>query len=161
MEPMKTVRPENDTILDEFYPGMKAYMGFWLGLFVVLGVSFFWIFETFEKDYTLMFVFSLFVCVAFTGYEFTSIKAFAVSDTGLYVFNPMLPNRKTWFAWANIELVEMEVTSKDENGKHRKLWVGFIKKGGHLFRYHLTEEEHQVFFDFMKTKNIDLGGQKY
>lgn len=89
--------------------------------------------------------------------KFIKTRAFAVSEEGLYAFNPLLAKRKAFVEWKHVRWAGLEVV-KDENDQTSgiKLIIDAAWNEDRSFDYYLGKQGHETFFYFLENKGVKV-----
>lgn len=161
--------------LQKFYPYSAFYV--WRVLLILLGLCLLYptlryfvqhnmhtaLFEAQGSQFLYLIILVFFVlvgCGIFFGVPvlaFVQLKAFATSESGLYIFNPLGLKKKNYIEWADMELIKLDVVRDAEGGVSGNLLnIVTSKKGTLCFDYYLGGKTHQDFFRFVRKKNIKI-----
>ena len=155
------VEPPANEFVQEYHPVTSLRSGL---LFIMLtGVVVFVLVFVSIRNYSGLDLFLM--CILFVAffifplYYFKKIKAFAVSESGLYIFRSFLPKKKQYFTWKEIELVELvelEERIGGESEHNHKLRIDIVENEVEYLNYNLSKHNHEVFFNFMAAKNVEV-----
>lgn len=169
------VVPQTNVILQKISPGLFFYFG-WLLLMLLGGLGTYigcmgFIEEEMYLDLLLikkgafwLVVIMVFFLLVMFGISFilpiskiVQARTFAVSKSGLFIFNPLTPQNKLYLEWENIQEMRLIVTT-DENNKtdSYSLSITTSNQGTKTFDYPMNLHKHKFFVRFAEQKNVKV-----